>query len=72
MTTSTKIEKKPNKHDAVMDIPISDEPNLRGDWSNICLLLLLYTMQGLQLGLTYVIPILLQSNKNVSYQDQVN
>lgn len=49
-----------------------DKPNLKGDWMNFFLLLLLYTMQGLPLGLSSAIPILLQSNKNVSYKDQVN
>jgi len=71
MTTSTKLGNKPNKY-AVTNISISDKPNLKGDWLNIFILLLLYTLQGLQLGLTCAIPILLQSNKNVSYQDQVN
>ncbi|XP_060866175.1 acetyl-coenzyme A transporter 1-like isoform X1 [Metopolophium dirhodum] len=69
MTTSTKLGNKPNKY-AVTNISISDKPNLKGDWLNIFILLLLYTLQGLQLGLTSAIPILLQSNKNVSYQDQ--
>lgn len=48
------------------------EPNLKGDWMNIALLMLLYIMQSLPLGLSMAIPILLQSNKNVTYNDQVN
>lgn len=48
------------------------KPNLKGDWMNFLMLLLLYTMQGFPLGLTSAIPILLQSMKGVSYQDQVN
>lgn len=71
MTTSKKHRNKQNKY-AVTNISISDKPNLKGDWLNIFILLLLYTLQGLQLGLTSAIPILLQSNKNVTYQDQVN
>jgi len=71
MITSTKHENKSNKY-VVTDTSISDKPDLKGDWLNIFTLLLLYTLQGLQLGLTSAIPILLQSNKNVSYQDQVN
>jgi len=71
MTTSTRLGNKQNKY-AVTNISISDKPNLNGDWLNIFILLLLYTLQGLQLGLTSAIPILLQSNKNVTYQDQVN
>jgi len=71
MTTSTKHGSKLHKYD-VTKVSISDKPDLKGDWLNIFILLLLYTIQGLQLGLTSAIPILLQSNKNVSYQDQVN
>lgn len=47
-------------------------PDLRGDWSNFFLLLLLYTMQGFPLGLTSAIPILLQDKEDGSYQDQVS
>lgn len=50
----------------------STKPNFKGDRMNYLLLLLLYTMQGFPLGLTSAIPILLQSMKDVSYQDQVN
>jgi len=71
MTISRKHGYTPNKYE-VTNISISDKPNLKGDWLNIFILLLLYTLQGLQLGLTSAIPILLQSNKNVTYQDQVN
>lgn len=49
-----------------------EKPNLTGEWSNLFLLLLLYIMQGLPLGLSDAIPVLLQSNKNVTYKDQVN
>lgn len=70
MITSKKHENKSNKY-VVTDISISDKPDLKGDWLNIFILLLLYTLQGLQLGLTTAIPIFLQSNKNVTYQDQV-
>lgn len=48
-----------------------DKPNLRGDWLNFFLLLLLYTMQGMPLGLIRAIPIILQSKKNVTYENQV-
>lgn len=47
------------------------EPNLRGDWSNLCLLTLLYIMQSIPIGLSMAIPILLESNKNITYDDQV-
>ncbi|XP_060833849.1 acetyl-coenzyme A transporter 1-like isoform X2 [Rhopalosiphum padi] len=44
--------------------------NLKGDWPNIFLLLLLYIMQGVPLGLVAGIPILLQSKQNVTYNEQ--
>lgn len=48
------------------------KPDLKGDWLNFFLLILLYAMQGMPIGLAAAVPILLQSNKNVSYRDQVN
>ncbi|XP_025208442.1 acetyl-coenzyme A transporter 1-like isoform X1 [Melanaphis sacchari] len=47
-----------------------DKPNLKGDWLNFFLLMLLYTMQGIPLGIASAMPIILQSNKNVTYKDQ--
>lgn len=44
--------------------------NLKGDWPNIFLLLLLYIMQGIPLGIVTVIPMLLQSKQNVTYKEQ--
>ncbi|XP_022162906.1 acetyl-coenzyme A transporter 1-like [Myzus persicae] len=44
--------------------------NLKGDWINFFLLLLLYTMQGLPLGIAGAMSVLLQSKKNVTYKDQ--
>ncbi|XP_022165986.1 acetyl-coenzyme A transporter 1-like [Myzus persicae] len=54
----------------VDDSNLDEKPNLKGDWLNFFLLLLLYTMQGIPFGLTLAMPIILQSNKNVSYKDQ--
>jgi hypothetical protein len=70
MSESIERENKSEKY-AVAISSISNEPNLKGDWKNFFLLLLLYTMQGLPLGLISSIPVLLKSNKNVSYNDQV-
>lgn len=61
------VQKTERKND-----PILTKPDLKGDWLNFFLLILLYAMQGMPIGLTTAIPILLQSNKNVSYRDQVN
>jgi len=50
---------------------VSAKPNLKGDWSNFLLLILLYTMQGLPFGLAVAFPIIFQSKKIVSYHEQV-
>ncbi|GAA6065966.1 acetyl-coenzyme A transporter 1, partial [Tachysurus ichikawai] len=42
---------------------------IRGELSNVCLLLFLYILQGIPLGLAGSIPLIMQS-KNVSYKDQ--
>jgi MFS transporter, PAT family, solute carrier family 33 (acetyl-CoA transportor), member 1 len=46
-----------------------DGESLRGDYSNVALLVLLYTMQGVILGVGYAFPIILH-NKGNSYEDQ--
>lgn len=46
-----------------------EKPNLRGDYRNVALLLLFYSMQGVPQGIGLAIPILLQ-NRGVSYTDQ--
>jgi len=56
----------------VEDSNSAEKPNLKGDWLNFFLLLLLYTMQGIPYGLALAMPIILQSYKDVSYKDQVN
>lgn len=47
-------------------------PDLKGDWPNFFLLILLYTIQGLPLGLAIALPIIFQSKKTVSYKEQVS
>ena len=44
-------------------------PSLTGDWSNVILLLVLYVLQGIPLGLSGSIPMIL-SSQHVSYHDQ--
>lgn len=71
--TAPKLGDELEKPESVTDNSNSaDKPNLKGDWLNFFLLLLLYTMQGIPLGIAAAMPIILQSNKNVSYKDQVN
>lgn len=50
----------------------SHRPNLKGDRLNLCLLMILYTLQGLSLGLSTGLPYIFQSKKNVTYEEQVN
>lgn len=44
--------------------------DLRGDRTNIAILLFLYLLQGIPIGLTAAIPMLLQ-NRGASYKQQV-
>lgn len=43
--------------------------NLKGDYGNITFLLLLYVLQGIPIGLSSAVPLLLQ-NRKVSYSEQ--
>lgn len=52
------------------DSPLIEvESNLKGDRANVALLFFLYTLQGIPLGLSASIPMILQ-NKGVSYKQQ--
>lgn len=44
--------------------------NIKGDEGNIALLFFLYTLQGIPLGLSAAIPMILQ-NRGVNYKQQV-
>ncbi|XP_064642289.1 acetyl-coenzyme A transporter 1-like [Lineus longissimus] len=57
-----------NDEDDVQGEP-SQCDSLRGDYTNIAVLLFLYIMQGIPLGLSGSIPLILQSRK-VSYREQ--
>lgn len=72
MTSSNNTDGNEKEKSAIAYDSNSSKPNLKGDWLNFFLLLLLYTMQGFPLGLTSAIPIILQSQNDISYQDQVN
>jgi len=52
--------------------PISEKPNLDGDRLNFYLLIILYIIQGFPVGLSGALPIILQSKKMVTYEDQVS
>lgn len=48
-----------------------EQSDLRGDRGNIAILFFLYLLQGIPLGLTAAIPMLLQ-NRGASYKQQVS
>jgi len=72
------MEKSPNEEEEKLEIfevpsqSLPEKPNLKGDWLNFFLLILLYTIQGLPLGLAIALPIIFQSKKIVTYKEQVN
>merc|ERR1719158_366389 len=47
------------------------ESDLRGEWNNIALLMVLYTMQGIPMGLSAAVPLIL-NERNVSFSDLGN
>jgi len=63
-----KLESEPliKKHDT------TTEPNIKGDKCNIFLIFVLYTLEGVPLGLLYAIQLILQNKQNTSFKDQVN
>lgn len=52
------------------EVPSSLRSNIKGDEKNILLLFFLYTLQGIPLGLSAAIPMILQ-NRGASYKQQV-
>lgn len=51
-------------------VPVQTRSSLKGDEKSIALLFFLYTLQGIPLGLSAAIPMILQ-NRGVSYKEQV-
>lgn len=68
------INTSKNRHE--IEKPADDstwhKPNLKGDWCNLFLLTILYTMQGIPFGLSLSLPIIFQSKSMVTYDDQVS
>lgn len=69
-------EKKNKKRKNVKNIMLSDgedqveeQSNLKGDYGNVMILLFLYILQGVPLGISSAVRILLQ-NRGVSYKQQ--
>lgn len=48
-----------------------EKPSMKGDYFSVCVLLFLYMLQGIPLGISSAIPILLQ-NRGVSYAEQAS
>lgn len=48
----------------------SEKPNLNGDRLNLSLLIILYTIQGFPIGVSTALPLILQSKKIITYEDQ--
>ena len=75
-TNKKKTENGEDEEDEVHQICICvqfalqpNRSNLRGDYGNVALLLLLYLLQGIPLGLSASIPMMLQS-RHISYHQQ--
>lgn len=67
MIETTHTESLIEKHDTP-----ATELNAKADFRNICLLLVLYTLQGVPLGLSLAIPIFIQNTKNTTFKEQVS
>ncbi|CAI6347969.1 unnamed protein product [Macrosiphum euphorbiae] len=70
MIKSTKHKDEPA---AVYEVPLKsklEKPNLDGDRLNLFLLIILYTIQGFPVGVSTALPLILQSKKMVTYEDQ--
>lgn len=72
MKNSTRKRDEPRDYMVVPNQLMSDVPNLNGDWLNFYLLILLYIIQGFPVGLSGAFPIILQSKKLVTYEEQVS
>lgn len=66
------LEDKPNSFNPKRKKQDSNmpKPNTIGDRLNIAILLVLYTLQGVPLGLSAAIPIIMQK-KHITYKEQV-
>lgn len=74
MLKSTKIKHKDEPAE-VYEVPLkskSEKPNLDGDRLNLFLLIILYTIQGFPIGVSTALPLILQSKKMVTYEDQAS
>lgn len=69
-TSDKKVDMKEELSDLnIEEGPIEEESNLKGDYGNVAILLFLYILQGIPLGISSAVRILLQ-NRGVSYKEQ--
>ena len=62
-SSSPSKTKKKMKNKAMIKASKTASSSLKGDYMNICLLLLLYTLQGVPMGISAAIPMLLEERK---------
>lgn len=65
---TAQIESLIGKNDTT---PVKCKANAKGDNRNVFVLLVLYTLQGIPLGFSLAIPIIIQSMHNTSFKEQV-
>lgn len=53
------------------NVSLPKKPNLKGDWVNVFILILLYTLQGVPIGFLTAMPVILKNHKSTTYKDQV-
>lgn len=70
MTSEDNLENDSSKRKKHESHVFKAVPNTIGDRLNIALLLFLYTLQGVPLGLSSAIPIIMQK-KHITYKEQV-
>lgn len=58
-----------NEEAGVEEDQVEEAANLKGDYGNVAILLFLYILQGIPLGISSAVRLLLQ-NRGVSYKDQ--
>ncbi|VVC28212.1 Major facilitator superfamily domain,Acetyl-coenzyme A transporter 1 [Cinara cedri] len=70
MEKSPTNEKKLEEIENNVNVQLPAKPNLKGDWLNVFILVLLYTIQYLPHGFVISLPIIFQSKKNITYKEQ--
>lgn len=74
MSSVKRSNSVPNEEDILKneDSCLQNKANLKGDWLNVFLLVLLYTTEYIPHGFIISLPIIFQSKKLVTYEEQVN